>query len=104
MARTRRAFATVQDSNDKAAVLAAVQRRPENFIDASDQLRRDRDFVMTVLRIAGRLLQYVLDEDLKVDKDVVLVAVQQSGLALQYASEDLKNKSKQQSIYTFIFY
>ena len=61
-----------------------------NLKYASDNLKKDKDIVLTAVRKNGSALEYA-SEELKYDKDVVLATVIQNGLALIYASEELRN-------------
>ncbi len=77
---------------------------------ASEQLRHDREFILSVMKVNGRALQYVphfrndkeivmqhggslqyASNELKSDKDVVMAAVKQVGWTLHYATNELKN-------------
>lgn len=59
----------------------------------SERQRRDKNFVLEVVRRHGRDLKYA-SKDLRGDREVVLEAVKQNGWALRYASEDLRGSKE----------
>ena len=76
---------------DKEVVLNAVkQSRLYEFGGASKELRKDRKFVLEVLKEGVNALKYV-SEELKNNRNFVLEIVKQKGDFLKYVSEELKN-------------
>eukprot|EP01048_Picozoa_sp_COSAG05_P014333 COSAG05_NODE_1613_length_4406_cov_23.155561_1_plen_148_part_00 len=62
---------------------------PDALKYAAPARKRDRDYVMKVVKQKGEMLEYAA-EKLKADRDVVLAAVTQNWRALKHATEDLK--------------
>ena len=62
-------------------------------------LKKDRDFVMEVVKLSGYELQYASVE-FKKDREIVLEAVKNDGKTLKYAFEELKKdiKNKRKTI------
>jgi Domain of unknown function (DUF4116) len=56
---------------------------------ASQELKKDKQFILNVVRHHGWALEFV-DNVLKKDKDVVMAAVSQNGYSLLYADSSLK--------------
>lgn len=56
---------------------------------AADELKRDREIVLTAVRRSGLCLEFAAPE-MRADRDVVLAAVQVQGEALEFASEALR--------------
>jgi hypothetical protein len=63
------------------------------FAYASEDLRKDKEFMLLAMQQNGLALQYA-PEELQNDYEIVLTAVKQNGLAIAYASEDLRKDSK----------
>lgn len=57
---------------------------------ASDEVRGDKQCVLSAVNVAGEDLRYASPE-LRNDKDVVLAAVRHSGSSLTYAGEELRD-------------
>lgn len=57
---------------------------------SSEELRKDKEFILEVVKQDGFVLEYA-SEELKNDKEIVLEAVKQNGNALGYACDRLKN-------------
>lgn len=78
--------------NDKEIVLAAIKARPVSavFDVASERLKKDKAFVLEVVRDDGLQLHYA-DAALRSDREVVSAAVSDCGRALQYAGDALKD-------------
>ena len=84
-------FASENLKNDKEIVLTALEDSWEALEFASDKLKNDKEFVLETVQKDGWALEFASD-NLKNDKEIVLAAVQQNrGLALEYASNNLKN-------------
>ena len=85
--------APIHFRNDRDLVLVAVENTKFQYISAfryaSQELRRDRDFVRVVVGIDGCALQFA-SEDLRADREIVLVAVGTRAYALRYASGVLR--------------
>ena len=58
-------------------------------MDASEELRGNKELVLAAIKENGIILWYSSDR-LKSDKEIVLTAVQQDSYALEYASKELK--------------
>ncbi|KTD33457.1 hypothetical protein Lmor_2008 [Legionella moravica] len=56
----------------------------------ADELKKDKDFIISVVQLNGFALQFA-DIELKNNSEVVLAAVGNNGEALQFAGEDPKN-------------
>ena len=59
------------------------------FQFVSPELKKNREFVLEVLKINGLVLEYVSPE-FQADREVVLEAVKQNGDAFEFASQKLK--------------
>lgn len=77
------------DENDKALVLAAVQKEGY-LLSYAVAFQNDREVVLAAVRNGGRALEYA-SANMRNDREVVLSAVKQNGDLLRYASEDLRN-------------
>lgn len=55
----------------------------------SDNLRKDRDIILTALRKNGNVLQFA-DDELKDDEHIVLTAVRRNRGSIKYASERIR--------------
>ena len=60
--------------------------------DASENLRRDREIVMAVVKLYGLTLEFA-SEDLKIDRHIVMTAVKKHGLSLCYISIGLRGEN-----------
>mmetsp|Transcript_120438 Transcript_120438/g.292267 ORF Transcript_120438/g.292267 Transcript_120438/m.292267 type:complete len:639 (+) Transcript_120438:71-1987(+) len=79
------------DWADRNVVLAAVQGGDCSALRFSPAaLRRDRDFVLAVVQVAGAALRYASPELLG-DRDIVLAAVTSDGSLFALASEELRD-------------
>ena len=70
----------------------AVVADPSNFAKVGPKLKSNKDFVIEVVSLAGKCLEFA-PEKLKDDEDVVRAAIQSKaskGLAIQFASERLR--------------
>ena len=74
--------------DDRAVVLAAVQRNGYALEFASDTLRNDREVVLAAVHKNGDALEFASDT-LRNDRALVLAAFQQNGCALEFASAAL---------------
>ena len=63
--------------------------QPYELEHAAEELKGDREIVMTAVSKNGMALQFATEE-LKGDREIVMAAVSQHGMALQFASEELK--------------
>lgn len=84
--------------NEKQALYIIEKNRyklnyGQQFNLVSDRLKKDKNFILQVVKINGLLLQYV-NEKLKDDEDVVFAAVKDNRLAFCYASERLRNNKE----------
>ena len=77
-----------EDDERRRGVLAQVMRRPRTLREFAD-LRADKEFVLTAVRMNGDALNYTSD-DLRNDNDIVLAAVEQNGTSLLFASLQLQ--------------
>ena len=72
-------------------LISNYQNDPHRFKIASKKIKNNKNIVLAVMKKNGYLLEYTSDE-LKNDREVVITAISNSnGQALQYASEQLKN-------------
>lgn len=62
----------------------------DNFLNADDVLRADREFVLKAVSLVGEILKSV-DDSFKSDKEIVMAAIIQNGSVLEFASESLKS-------------
>jgi hypothetical protein len=70
--------------------LKKIKKGPSNFLQVvPEELRRDREIVLTAVQKHGSALQYA-SKELQVDREIVLAATRKTACALQYASEELK--------------
>ena len=69
--------------------LGAVERDGHALEHASEELKRDRQFVMEAVKQNGHALEHA-SEELKRDREVATAAVKQDGWALRHASEELR--------------
>jgi len=112
--------------NNEKVVLAATKRNPKLFEYASEELKKNRDFVgkaliesddsfggllefaseelkndkpfvLKMLAKCGSVLQF-LPEELREDEDVVLAAVMQDHCAFKWASKSAKENEKLQAL------
>ncbi|KAJ8599648.1 hypothetical protein CTAYLR_005391 [Chrysophaeum taylorii] len=75
---------------DKEVVLAAVQQQGgDAFMHAAPELKSDKNFVLSVVRVDGDALMHAATE-MKRDREIVLAAIGQRGEALEYAANELK--------------
>ena len=76
--------------SDKTLILKLIESNGHKALKCCyGTLRRDRDFVIIVLKQCGLALQY-LGKDYRDDKELVEFAVNHSGWALKWASDRLK--------------
>ena len=64
----------VQPSNDTEILLMVLKHSADILVDASDHLKRDRDFALAAVMRNGSALAF-LAEELQDDHDIVLTAV-----------------------------
>lgn len=78
--------------SNKEIVGEATYQNGYAFQWASDELKNDKDFILSFLRsnLSTRSLYY-LPKEFKDDRDIIEKAIEQDGWALQYASDRLKN-------------
>ena len=84
-------------TNDKAFMTSLFQHCKEPFrfssffFYASDELKNNKDFIMSVLKPTnGKALKFA-SKELKNDKEIVLAAMEQWWKTLEYASAELRN-------------
>ena len=82
-------YATEELRGDREVVMTAVGKNGWALKHATEELRGDRDMVMTAIAQEGWALQHATDE-LRGDREVVMTAIAQNGRALQYATEELR--------------
>jgi hypothetical protein len=70
---------------DKELLLTLVRRNWAEFDWASDNLKRDKDFMLQVLDVDGRVIRDV-DEELRYDEDLVMAAISKDPRSLQFYS------------------
>ena len=70
-------------------MLAEVSVCGRHLQHAPEELRGDREIVMTAVSQQGGVLQFATEE-LKGDRQIVMTAVSQDGWALQFAREELR--------------
>ena len=78
------------DWNNKEEVLEAVKESGWDLKYAGEELRADKEVVMTAVKQNGYYALEHASEELRGDREVVLAAVKNNGSALEYASEELK--------------
>lgn len=78
---------------DFAALLLKLEQGREHLWNLSEELRGNRELVLTALRRNGDALRYASDE-LRGDEEVVLVAARSSpdGSVLRFASDELRGR------------
>jgi hypothetical protein len=69
---------------------SAIEDDPELIEYADDSIKKDRDFVMKLLKEDGYIFEFV-DESFRSDREVALIALKSSPYEYTYLSEDLKN-------------
>ena len=74
---------------DREIVMTAVSQDGWALQFATEELRGDREIVMAAVSQRGRALQFATEE-LKADREIVMTAVSKGGSALEYATKDLK--------------
>lgn len=79
----------MSEQNIVSIVQAVIQEHPGALEYASEELKGNRDLVLTVVQQCGSALQYAA-ADMKDDGRIVLAAVQNDGLALKSVSEQMK--------------
>ena len=82
-------------TNDKTFMTSLFQNCKDRvssfFFYTSDELKNNKDFIMSVLKPTnGEALKFA-SEELKNDKEIVLAAMEQWWKTLEYASTELKN-------------
>ena len=78
---------------NKQIVLEILKKNGSELIYVSEELRSDKEVVLEAVKQNGRTL-YNASNDLKSDKEVVLVSVRNDAIFLNYASESLKSDKK----------
>jgi hypothetical protein len=77
--------------NDKGFVDLVVKKDPASFKYASDEFRKDKDFVFSLIRDYGIDIFKYASDDLRKDKDFVFLLIRDYGVEiLEYASDDLR--------------
>ena len=75
--------------HEKYLILSMISKYGDRLpVFLNNDLKKDRDIVLAVVKKNGELLDYACEE-LKGDKEIVLAAVKQNGHALIWASQDL---------------
>merc|ERR1712039_596312 len=78
---------------DKEFILAAIQKRPDAFQYASEELLADSDFVFRAVEKSPCIFEFVRKEH-KANRGIVLAAVSQIGAQLQFADQHLRTDSE----------
>jgi len=83
--------ASNNNKTDKEIVLAAVAQDGDAFsyVDKLDQMWKEKDFVLQMVKMQGSALQYA-HTSLTADEEVVTAAILNKGSALQYAANQFK--------------
>jgi hypothetical protein len=81
--------------DDVEAVFAALQQRESPWLIkfASERLRGDKNFMLSVVQFKGIALKFVTN-DLQNDEEIVRAAIKENKVAIRYASDDLQLKLK----------
>lgn len=72
---------------NREMILAAIRR---SLLFASEELRKDRNFVMNLVGMQGQHLEWASVE-LRGDQEIVMTAVRNHGNALQFASDECRS-------------
>lgn len=83
--------------NDRDFALAIV-KHDANRLDKAGKFKEDKEFVMEVVKIYGKALQYA-SKGLQNDREVVLEAMKKDLYAFNYASKALQNDEKLLAMY-----
>ena len=86
-------YASENLTKDRTFILTAVKKNGCNLRYASEELKNDKEVVLTAIKENGYALRYA-SEKIKNDKEVVLTAVKKDYSALEYASKDLRNNKE----------
>lgn len=73
------------DWNDKKQVFEMVKQDPENFLKASEELRGDKDFVLSLLPLIKNnpfAIANGLSEELRDDKDVIMALIEKEDYSI----------------------
>ena len=81
--------ATEELRGDREVVMTAIAQDGGALEYATEELRGDREVVMTAIAQDGRALLYATEE-LRGDREVVMTAVTSNGWGLLYATEELR--------------
>jgi len=84
-------FSSPELRNDTEVVYIAAQTDQFILEKASEDLRRNRDFMMRVMKVDGRSLRHAGGRHIREDKELVLAALSNSARALEYAGDNLKS-------------
>ena len=82
-------FAAEELRRDREVVMTAVAQNGNALRFAAEELRRDREVVMTAVAKNGSALECAT-EKLRGDREVVMTAVAQYGYALRHATEEFR--------------
>ena len=74
-------------NDDEDFVLDSIRKTTDAFLNASERLKKSRDFVMAAVKVDGLVLEYT--GEFKKDKFIVLRAGQQNPRAFEYLSAEL---------------
>ena len=77
--------------DDKELVLTAVSKDGVALREASSRLRKDRDVVLAAVKQNPLALDFALNEDLRDDEEIAIEAIKRNGRALYYLSSRLRN-------------
>ncbi|MBT4664066.1 MAG: DUF4116 domain-containing protein, partial [Methylococcales bacterium] len=75
--------------NNKFTLLEQLKIRGSDLAYANDELKSDREIVLTAVENDGYALKYASGR-LKCDREIALTAVKNNGSALQYVSDELR--------------
>ena len=86
------------DWNNKEEVLEAVKEDGTKLENASEELRNDREVVMTAVKQYGaesKEITYdflqLISKDLRADKEVIMAVIKNNGYALEQVSKELQS-------------
>lgn len=74
----------------KKNIISLLQNGVITINDLSEELKNDKEIILSVVKINGLLLEFASDE-LKSDKEVVLAALKNDKNALEYVSDKMKS-------------
>ena len=85
--------ATEELKGDREIVMTAVSHHGIALEFAAEELKADREIVMTAVSEDGWALEFAAEE-LRGDREIVITAVSENGSALEFATKDLKEDER----------